>query len=474
VPQLRGRLRGRALDGRGNFVLRGSDVSGDLALSLGNSRLDARGRIGDTLDVDARFAPVHLDDLWPDAAGSLRGSLKLTGARNAPNIDADLDGSGLRWGDYRAQSLQARGRLPWRGGNGALDIDAQGLDVGLAFDSLRIDARGAVENLQLDADARSELGTLAFAGNAAKRGNTWQGALASLQVAPVKGAQWRLQQAARFSWTASAGPGRNGALSNACLASSRWRHAVRECRLAAPRPRLQWHRPAADAAHALSAGARRWPAVVAARRARGQRTSPPTRQQLARHCTRHLKRWRPEEQRTRAPRAGVVCRTDARCDIRSATDRSALTSVLNEDGRIDARVATGWDAYAPLSGEVALDTDELTWMELFSPDIVEPTGRLDGRIALGGTRAQPSLGGQAHLSGLHHRTAGAGDHPARRRRAHDRAARRHVAHQRQPAFRRRHAQPRRYARLARRGHTSGIARALAATCWPRTRATCAR
>ena len=110
-----GQLRGRALDGRGDFVLRGDDVSGELALALGSSRLDARGRIGDTLEVDARFAPLHLDDLWPDAAGSLRGSLKLTGARNAPNIDADLDGSGLRWGDYRADALQARGRLPWRG-----------------------------------------------------------------------------------------------------------------------------------------------------------------------------------------------------------------------------------------------------------------------------------------------------------------------------------------------------------------------
>ena len=44
-----------------------------------------------------------------------------------------------------------------------------------------------------------------------------------------------------------------------------------------------------------------------------------------------------------------------------------LSSTLNDDGHIDARLATGWDAYAPLSGEFALDTDELTWMELVSP-----------------------------------------------------------------------------------------------------------
>ena len=77
---------------------------------------------------------------------------------------------------------------------------------------------------------------------------------------------------------------------------------------------------------------------------------------------------------------------------------ATLGTVFNDDGRIDARITTGWDAYAPLDGEVAFDTDELTWIEMFSADIVEPTGRLSGRIALGGTRAAPRLGGQAQLT----------------------------------------------------------------------------
>jgi len=78
--------------------------------------------------------------------------------------------------------------------------------------------------------------------------------------------------------------------------------------------------------------------------------------------------------------------------------QAELGAVLNDDGRIDARIATGWEAYSPLSGEIAANTDEITWLELFSPDIVEPQGRLDGRIRLSGTRAQPLLGGQARLS----------------------------------------------------------------------------
>jgi translocation and assembly module TamB len=74
--------------------------------------------------------------------------------------------------------------------------------------------------------------------------------------------------------------------------------------------------------------------------------------------------------------------------------------VFNDDGRIDARISTGWDGYAPLAGEIKVSTDELTWMELFSPDIVAPTGRLDVDLRLGGTRAAPAIGGEGHLQGF--------------------------------------------------------------------------
>ncbi|WP_462114942.1 translocation/assembly module TamB domain-containing protein [Lysobacter xanthus] len=60
----------------------------------------------------------------------------------------------------------------------------------------------------------------------------------------------------------------------------------------------------------------------------------------------------------------------------------------------------GWAAHAPLSGALDVSTDELAFLELFSPDIVDPRGRIDGRISLGGTRLAPRLGGQARLTGF--------------------------------------------------------------------------
>ncbi|KRD31388.1 pathogenicity protein [Lysobacter sp. Root916] len=400
ASQLGGRLRDRPLQGRGRFLMHGAATGksddafeGEVALSLGGSRIDAKGKLAQTLDVDAKFSPLQLNDLLPDTAGSLRGTLKLSGARTAPNIDADLSGSGLKYGDYRAETLLAKGRLPWTGRGGAIEVRASGLDVGLPMDSVAIDARGAVESLQLQGNARGEIGTLELSGHADKRGATWQGALATLQLAPSKGASWRLQQAAQFRWD-----GKNGALSNACLASSGGGSLCANA---------DWPRRGLDvkgqglpltlAQPYLPERADKRPWVLRGEIAIDGELRPVG------------NAWRGQATVTSAG-GGMKFSERARREpvrysnlsLRASFDprriEADLDAVVNDDGRLDARIATGWDAYSPLEGDIALNTDELTWVELFSPDIVEPKGKLDGRIGLSGTRDAPRLSGQARLS----------------------------------------------------------------------------
>ena len=397
APDLDGQLRSRPLDGSVELALHGDTISGDLALSLGASRVQAKGRIGDTLDVQARLEPMQLADLWPDAAGTLRGTLALTGARNAPNVDVDLTGNDLRWNDWQAGSLHAQGRLPWKNGNGALTIRGNALDLGMPFDSLTVEARGAVENLQLDAHAQGQPGTLDLSGNAARRGNTWSGTLTALQVAPARGAQWRLQQPARFSWTPSTTTSGNGSLSKACLASS---DGGALCANA------DWPR------HGLSIDGQGLPLALAVPYLPARTDGRPwlLRGDIAvqGQLLPAGNHWRGTAHVTSAS-GGLKNSERARSELIAYDNlvldasfdpqqiNATLGATLNQDGHVDARIRTGWDAYAPLDGEIAVDTDELTWMELLSPDIVEPTGQLAGRITLGGTRVQPALGGQAQL-----------------------------------------------------------------------------
>ena len=85
-------------------------------------------------------------------------------------------------------------------------------------------------------------------------------------------------------------------------------------------------------------------------------------------------------------------------DMTPASIKGYLGMGFQGNGFVDARMQTGWEASAPLNGELYLNMSRLYWLELFSPDIVRPTGLIEGHVSLRGTRGQPSLGGDAQLS----------------------------------------------------------------------------
>ncbi len=398
VPRIGGQLRGRALAGNGRALLRGGDIEGRLQLAAGASRIDARGRIGDRLDIDARLSPLHLQDLVPDARGSLRGTVRVTGPRDAPDIAANLDGRDVAIGDYRIAALTARGHLPWRAGSapGALTLRGSGLQLGLPFESLNVDARGAMEALRLTADARGDFGAIALAGTARRQNTDWLATVGRLSLSPARGAAWSLTRPATLRF----GDGRF-VLANTCLASTGggslcatadWpRRGVDLSGRDVPLTLLTSYLP-------QQAGTeRRWQPrgdldITARIRPaggswRGQAT-----------ITSDSGGFRLDS----SHRAELVSYSSLRLTGTFDPQRVDfdLAAALDGGGRIRADIATGFAAHAPLSGRVELDTTELTFIELFSPDIVDPAGRLTADIRLSGTRAVPLLGGQARLSGF--------------------------------------------------------------------------
>lgn len=392
VRELGGQLRGRRLAGRGSIDMDGNAYAGDLALAVGDSRIDAKGRIASTIDVVAHLAPLRLDDLLPDGQGLLRGRVALRGARNAPDLAVDVAGSDLAFGDYRASRLQASGTLPWRRGDGALVVAAEGLQAGVPLTRVHASLRGAVERLRFDLDAANDNATLALSGTAQKQGARWQGRLATLALAPTAAARWTLQQPALWSWD-----GRSGALSSTCLqstlggalcASADWPRRGLDLRgqglplaLAADwLPRREDGRPwgfdgKLDLTAQLRPQGRSWRATASVDSASGGlRNGPRARRDLLGY--RDLK-------------------IDARLDPQRI--EATLATALAKGGRIDARIATGWGDYAPLDGMLKANLRELGWLELFSPDIVQPAGTLELDLRLAGTRARPLLGGSGQL-----------------------------------------------------------------------------
>jgi len=392
VPKLGGSLRGRKLDGRGKFALRGNEGDGELALSLGNSRVDAKGKVGDKLDIDAKLQPLHLDDLLPDASGSIAGTLKLTGARNAPNVDADLTGTALKWSGYAADALSVRGRLPWTGSGGEFAVRGSAVDVGMVLDSVRLDARGAVENLQFNGDASNTMGSVSLAGTALKRGANWQGSLDALQLTPSKGSSWRLQQAARYAQNGSA-----FTLTPACLAASGGGALCAQANW--PKQGIQLH---ADALPLTLLQPWLPPNNGRPLTVRGDI-------KLEASVKPAGKAWVGELHLSSLD-GGLKLGNNARgeivrydnftldADFNPQTIKGRLGTGFKGDGFVDATIATGWDEFAPLKGDIYFHNSRLFWMELFSPDLVRPTGKLQGHVGLAGTRGTPALSGDAQLT----------------------------------------------------------------------------
>src|SRR5690606_6239463 len=228
---------------------------------------------------------------------------------------------------------------------------------------------------------------------ARRNGANWQGTLASLRLAPTKGASWQLQSPAQYAqrgsgWTLSQScfTGSDG---GSLCASADWPRgglAVQgqglPLSLAEPylperadgRPWVLRGEIALDGT--LRPAGNAWQGKVDV-------TSPDGGVRLSRRS-----------------RNDVIGYSNLRLDADFNPQRieATLASGFNGDGRIDARVATGWNADAPLSGTFDINTDQLTWLELFSQDITEPVGKLEGHVTLAGTRSEPSLGGQARLT----------------------------------------------------------------------------
>ena len=78
--------------------------------------------------------------------------------------------------------------------------------------------------------------------------------------------------------------------------------------------------------------------------------------------------------------------------------QASLSALLPEQGSISGELKTGLNEFSPLTGKLSLDVQELTWLELSSPDIADPKGHLVGQLLFSGNRNAPSISGDARLN----------------------------------------------------------------------------
>lgn len=394
LPALAGELRGRPLQARAQARWAAGQGEGQATLRLGESRLEGGGRFGDAYDLSLTMGPLVLADALPGAGGRLEGELALRGPAGAPGLSADLRGDALSVDGIEAATLTLRGALPAAGNDGELALRAGGVSLaGLGVDSLSLDARGSRAMLELQGTARGDHGELALGGTLGETRDGLEGELATLRLAPSTGPTLVLQAPAAFR------AGTTGLrIERACL-----RAGDTGGRLCAE----------ADG-DTVSVQGEALPLALAAPWLPADEGVPLTVDgTLALQATleRGTDGWRGEG-RLDSARGALRIDPQSRRDVFAYQDlvgelqfepagaSMTLRAALADGGRLDARGALGGGEVRSLEGELQVDARELSFIELFSPDLAAPTGRLQGRLQLAGSTDAPVLSGRAALSGF--------------------------------------------------------------------------
>ncbi|MET0089714.1 MAG: translocation/assembly module TamB domain-containing protein [Candidatus Thiodiazotropha sp.] len=206
---LRGTLRGYPVSAQGRLSFAGSEIElPRLALNSGANQIEAKGRLGEQLDLNWKVNGPELEALWPGLSGRLEGTGALKGTPDAPVVSASLNARTLGYAGVELAQLEAILDLDM---SEAQKIDArvsgQGLDIdGREWQSIQLTTQGSLPRHQLKLSLQGEtvpqLNLEADAG--LDEANRWQGVLQTLALELPQHGVWSLHKAVDFSLAAEA------------------------------------------------------------------------------------------------------------------------------------------------------------------------------------------------------------------------------------------------------------------------------
>lgn len=396
IRKLDGRLRERTVHGEGNLHLPPEGVvEGKLHVVSGGSDATIDARPGKSNDITVTLAVASLGDWLPDAAGRLQGTIKVRGKQPALAVDANLQGSALSYAGQRVDNLRLIANVPdISHPGGKLDLQGSGVSAGgLAFTQVIVEGNGTAERHSLTLTAHGAPLSTELALSGSLKGSTWNGTLSTLNLDLAGLPRWRLQQSTAIAYN-------DGALN------------VSELCLTAGDP-LLCAAAKQDKAGNLDASYRLHDLPIALIMSAVSTTKVPMRVEGALDGSGSVRRNTASALTGNAsitsPR-GSVAYADRADQPLVSYDNLALTAQLSpssqhvelhagltNSGRIDG-VATLSGAQQALSGHVGIHVSNLKLLEIFTTEVVNPKGAMNGDFNLAGTLSQPAISGQANLT----------------------------------------------------------------------------
>jgi translocation and assembly module TamB len=166
-----------------------------LLIALGNNRIEAKGELGKTWQMDANVNAPNLNESVPGLRGSVIGALKLRGTQAAPQLLTNLTLSGLKWQDLSVAKISLNGEVvSAKQVSGDLKLSLERLvqgDTRIKLMTLTAKGNENSHQLVLNADGRPVSGQLTLSGQFNRAQQLWKGHLSQTNFATPLG-QWRL------------------------------------------------------------------------------------------------------------------------------------------------------------------------------------------------------------------------------------------------------------------------------------------
>jgi translocation and assembly module TamB len=187
IAALSGELRGRPLAGGGALDFAApSQMSGDLRVSSGRSRVAVKGESAGQQSVDATvdLSVASLNDWVPDTQGSLTGKFRVRGAWPKLTIGGAADGKGLGVGGARVARVHVEADVESPlDPAGKVRVTAQGVSAaGFEFSTVNVEASGNQVKHSLSLNAKGEkLNAVVGLSGAFERG-AWRAELSKIEL----------------------------------------------------------------------------------------------------------------------------------------------------------------------------------------------------------------------------------------------------------------------------------------------------
>lgn len=394
VANLSGKVEGYDLNAKGKLAWGDAKLAAqDVVFESGGNRVEVSGQATAPFDLRWKVDAKNLAKAWKGLEGSLQGEGVFKGKLEAPEIQADLTGSKLRYQDYYLGALDVQAQQVGE----RYEVDGKLKDFktgGTLIQAATIAGEGTLASHRLNAQVTHESGKLDITASGGWQNAQWQGTIPSLALRDTPAGDWKMDAPINLQASAQA-----FSSSLICLSDK----GARACGKPAWTP---------TAGFSIAGELQQMPLVM-------------------------LRQWLPDnvsvagtanadyrfEQRGGKPVASVALRLpDSSVSVRGSKGKTETVQYSNtradvslNDRQMEVQAQLDLVSYGQLRADGRIDlspTDDnhrinarlnaalpdIAWLERFSPQIDRLQGKVAGDVQISGLLKQPVVNGEVRLT----------------------------------------------------------------------------